>query len=269
MQPLDYKKAVETLQYFIESSGVDRRLLIEQFQLLKEIIDFEQEKKFEPTDTFIAKFCNFFPKVKGRTALIADIHGNGVGLQAVLNEIEQQKCNRIICLGDLVDGGEQNVEVVQMIRERNVICVQGNHDAENDLDLDEEIDRFLKTLPVSIIEGNIIFTHESPRKKSQSILTPIEAWNVFQEIVYRIVFVAHIHRPALFGEKSDHSCAAEEYTIEYEHPIPLKTEDRYIICIPPIGYTRDEVLKIRYGIYDYDNETIEFRKVNGPLLEFG
>jgi predicted phosphodiesterase len=269
LQFSDYQKAIEAIQYFIESNSLERRLLIAQFQLLKEIIDFEQEKKFEPKETFIAKIGSFFPKNQGRTALIADIHGNCDGLQAVLNEIEQQKCDRIICLGDLVDGGEQNTEVVQLIRKRNVICVKGNHDEENNLCLDRETDGFLKTLPVSIIEGNIIFTHASPRKKSQSIVTPIEAWNVFQEILYRIVFVAHIHRPALFGERSDHSCTAKEYTIEYGHPMPLKTEDRYIICIPPIGYTRDEILKIRYGIYDYNKETIEFRIVNGPLLKFG
>jgi predicted phosphodiesterase len=265
----DYKKSVEILQKFIDTAGFDKQLLIEQFHLFKQIIKFEQKKEFEPKETFLTKIGNYSPEYHGRTALIADIHGNGEGLQAVLSEIEEQKCDRTICLGDLVDGGKQNYEVVQVVRGKNIICVKGNHDAENDLYLDEETDSFLKALPVSIIEGNIIFTHESPRKKLQSITTPFEAWNVFQEIAYRIIFVGHIHRPAIYGEKSDHSCMAKEYTIEYGHPIPLEIEDRYIISIPPVGYTRDEILKIRYGIYDHDNNTIEFRIVNGPLLTFG
>ena len=42
---------------------------------------------------------------KRRTASISDIHGNYDGLLAVLADIARLQCDRILCQGDLVDGG--------------------------------------------------------------------------------------------------------------------------------------------------------------------
>jgi predicted phosphodiesterase len=63
-----------------------------------------------------------------KIALISDIHGNLLGLQAVIEDIEACRCDRIICLGDMVDGGNYNDEVVRFIRDNEIACVRGNHD---------------------------------------------------------------------------------------------------------------------------------------------
>ena len=63
-----------------------------------------------------------------RTALISDIHGNYDGLMAVMADIAEQHCDRVLCLGDLVDGGLQSVEVVRELQSSGVLTVRGNHD---------------------------------------------------------------------------------------------------------------------------------------------
>lgn len=63
-----------------------------------------------------------------RIAIISDIHGNGVALDAVLNDIKQIDVDRIVCLGDAIQGGPQPVEVVARLRELNCPVVMGNAD---------------------------------------------------------------------------------------------------------------------------------------------
>ena len=64
-----------------------------------------------------------------RIALISDIHGNNVALEAVLEDISKQKVDSIICLGDVSSLGPQPNETLDKIRERNWPCVLGNHES--------------------------------------------------------------------------------------------------------------------------------------------
>ena len=63
-----------------------------------------------------------------RIAFISDIHGNLEALNAVLDDIKQQRVKQIYCLGDLVGYCANPNEVVEKIKELNIPCVQGNHD---------------------------------------------------------------------------------------------------------------------------------------------
>lgn len=61
-------------------------------------------------------------------ALISDIHGNLIALEAVLADIEQSNVDQIVFLGDLVTMGPQPREVTERIRDLGCPCVLGNHD---------------------------------------------------------------------------------------------------------------------------------------------
>jgi putative phosphoesterase len=63
-----------------------------------------------------------------RLALISDIHGNNVALDAVLAEIDRDNVDDIICLGDLVAGGPQPGAVIRRLRELDCQVVRGNAD---------------------------------------------------------------------------------------------------------------------------------------------
>lgn len=63
-----------------------------------------------------------------RVALLADIHGNLLALNAVLEELEQQDVDRIICLGDVAVGPEP-AETLERIRSLECPVLMGNWDA--------------------------------------------------------------------------------------------------------------------------------------------
>lgn len=61
-------------------------------------------------------------------ALISDIHANLPALESVLKEIEDLGIPHILCCGDIIGYGPHPRECVEILRERNVPCVLGNHD---------------------------------------------------------------------------------------------------------------------------------------------
>ncbi|MEO7718737.1 MAG: metallophosphoesterase [Capsulimonas sp.] len=203
-----------------------------------------------------------------RTAIITDIHGHYDGLLAAMADIETCACDRTLCLGDMVDGGPGNDAVVRLIRDRQIPTVFGNHDQYNDLDLTPDVRAFLNSLPETITEGDALYTHISPRPKQNKIADPYEAWNTFDETPARRIFVGHAHLPAIYGERSTEFGATTSHPIHYNIPFPLDPTDRYLITVPAIGYSRDQIHHPRYCIYDDTQQTIELRLIDFPCLRF-
>jgi predicted phosphodiesterase len=63
-----------------------------------------------------------------RVALISDIHGNLVSLEAVLADIAGVGVDRIVCLGDVAALGSQPREVIVRLKALGCDCIMGNHD---------------------------------------------------------------------------------------------------------------------------------------------
>jgi predicted phosphodiesterase len=64
-----------------------------------------------------------------RIALLSDIHGNLVALDATLSDLAQQRVEQVVCLGDIALSGPQPHECVARIRTRGYPTVMGNCDA--------------------------------------------------------------------------------------------------------------------------------------------
>lgn len=64
-----------------------------------------------------------------RVALISDIHGNFVALEAVLTDIGKERVDQIICLGDVASTGPQPRQVIERLQEITCPVVMGNADA--------------------------------------------------------------------------------------------------------------------------------------------
>jgi predicted phosphodiesterase len=64
-----------------------------------------------------------------RIAVISDIHGNCVALDAVLADIRERPVDQMICLGDAIQGGAQPAETVARLRALACPVVMGNADA--------------------------------------------------------------------------------------------------------------------------------------------
>ena len=63
-----------------------------------------------------------------RIAVIADIHGNVLALEAVLADIAKREVTRTINLGDLVSGPLWPRETVERLAPLDLLTVRGNHD---------------------------------------------------------------------------------------------------------------------------------------------
>jgi putative phosphoesterase len=63
-----------------------------------------------------------------KIAFISDIHGNYPALSAVLKDIDNRGIHNIVCLGDIVGYYSMINEVIETIRERNIVTIMGNHD---------------------------------------------------------------------------------------------------------------------------------------------
>lgn len=63
-----------------------------------------------------------------KIALISDLHGNEVALEAVLASIRRGGADRIICLGDVATLGVRPREVLARLRDLRCLCIMGNHD---------------------------------------------------------------------------------------------------------------------------------------------
>ncbi len=165
-----------------------------------------------------------------RVAVISDIHGNMQALDTVLDDIKNEKCERIFCLGDLAMAGPEPARAIELIKklfdEGKLELIQGNTDEmigsydkfgekvksvfpimgnalENDVKIiPENLKEFLKNLPKQkqlTVEGiNVLLVHGSPRRNDENILPGLPIEQV-EEIVagtdVDLIFCGHTHIP--------------------------------------------------------------------------
>lgn len=164
-----------------------------------------------------------------KIAAISDIHGNIYALMKALEDIDEQKVDKIICLGDLVGYGPHPNEVIALIRRRNIPCIKGNYDASvvdgaftyirdnfiNSFALPWAVDEvrisnkyFLDSLPTQLkynINGiNILFTHGSPVAINDYLFEDGDnTKTIMHNLKEDILVCAHTHIPSFkkFNDK--------------------------------------------------------------------
>ena len=169
-----------------------------------------------------------------KIAVISDIHGNMEALNAILDDIKTNNCDKLFCLGDYAMAGPEPAktitEVVRLQKEFDVTMIQGNTDwmianytnevynaikeaapvmaeaLKNDFEImPNEQREFLKKLPEKLqveVEGvKILLVHGSPRKNNENILpdAPLEEVEKMVEGVNAdVVLCGHTHMPCGF-----------------------------------------------------------------------
>lgn len=63
-----------------------------------------------------------------RLALISDLHGNALALEAVLTDAREAGFDELVCLGDVATLGPRPNAVLEGLRELRCPCLLGNHD---------------------------------------------------------------------------------------------------------------------------------------------
>lgn len=64
-----------------------------------------------------------------RVAILSDIHGNLLALEAVLADLAREEIDQLVCLGDIAASGPQPREVICRFRELRSTVVLGNMDS--------------------------------------------------------------------------------------------------------------------------------------------
>ncbi|MBR1776803.1 metallophosphoesterase family protein [bacterium] len=169
-----------------------------------------------------------------RIAVISDIHGNMDALNAVIKDMDKQKCEKVFVLGDYAMAGPEPMETVGFFimksRDSKYSMIQGNTDlmiADYSSDLYESMKSkaplmvealrndvkilsnsekaFLKNLPVQLEieeEGvKFLLVHGSPRRNNEDILpnTPMEEVQaMLKNVDADVILCGHTHIPCGF-----------------------------------------------------------------------
>jgi predicted phosphodiesterase len=214
-----------------------------------------------------------------RYAILADIHANLASLEAVLEDIDNRGgVDGLWCLGDIVGYGPQPVECIRCLRERNPICVAGNHDlgAIGGLDLfyfnptaatacrwtgemlgKEEID-YLAGLPLYIVQGRFYLVHGSPSDPAlEYIISTTGAEKNFLQFNTQYCLVGHTHVPMVFRQTNDDPPAAQVIPGE-----SVKLGNQRLIINPgSVGQPRDGDPRAAYAILDDTKNTLRIYRV--------
>jgi len=220
------------------------------------------------------------------TALISDIHGNAEALRTVLADIDARGVDRIVCLGDIVGYGPQPLECVDLVAERCVWSLIGNHDfavlyeptnfnpgaeaaafwTRDQFDAEEDPQRraarydFMGRLKVRVVEKHpgcdvpILAVHGSPRKPINEYIFPDDVINSVDKVrqvmdrVDHLAVVGHTHVPGVFTDEPDFYPPDELGGMTYR----FNDDEKAVINVGSVGQPRDHDPRAAYAILDGD-----------------
>lgn len=145
-----------------------------------------------------------------KIGIFSDPHGHLDELNLTLSLFEYLKVDEIICDGDLVDKGINTEAVVSIIRERDIPCVQGNHDRKVEFawlskyaDLDGEIIDYLRKLPEELTFNwkgiGVYLCHSNPWHDASIYAYPTRPKKLFKmmadDVDAKIIIFGHTHHP--------------------------------------------------------------------------
>ncbi|MFI5159973.1 MAG: metallophosphoesterase family protein [Sphingobacteriales bacterium] len=154
-------------------------------------------------------------------AIISDIHGNSLALEAVLLDIKSRGIEKVINLGDHFFGALEPEVVAGILRENKMLCISGNTDREIlesidagfkkdgmdrvKADLSQQSISWLRGLPKTETCDDLLFVcHGTPESDDEYMLEKVTKKGVFvyndeelvdktKHIKERIILCGHSH----------------------------------------------------------------------------
>lgn len=213
-----------------------------------------------------------------KLALISDIHANLEALIAVIKDLETQRVDEVICLGDVVGYGANPCECLHGVEQLCGQILLGNHEfavlgrmgsgqmnamAQKALDWTREqlTDRELSMIAefeLSSRRDDILLVHASPLEpeKWHYILAPEQAVLAFGATDAAITFYGHTHLPTIFSEGGEAGAR-----MKVGHDFEPLDESRYLVNVGSVGQPRDNDPRACYVIYDNSEHTVTYRRV--------
>lgn len=229
-----------------------------------------------------------------KIAVISDIHSNPTALLTILEDVEKQKCDRIVCLGDIVGYGYDPNGCIDICRERRIECLLGNHDASlvGSLSLDwfnsiaknaimkqkqivtAENKDWLRLLPYTLVEQEGYDTPEDKKFKIAFAHGELVSSNKFNYINgysdaalefsnlvgdgIRVLFVGHTHYGNIYSYDKENRIGEMYIDLEDEINTDISQFRCSIVNVGSVGYPRNQPYSI-YGIYDTESHIFKHR----------
>jgi diadenosine tetraphosphatase ApaH/serine/threonine PP2A family protein phosphatase len=225
-----------------------------------------------------------------KIAVMSCIHGNYEALNAVLSDIDNQKADKIFCLGDLVGYGPHPNAVVDLIRSLDIPTVQGCWDEDiveglnacecsypsilaekrgkaahgwtND-QIHPEVREYLAQLPLSLREENLCFVHGSPHNQHEYLMPEVNAFTALERVMATgadVLFCGHTHIPYV------RTLDAGQLAVKVQQPEGISTKQftaplKQIINAGSVGEPRHGRPNATYVIYDTNDKLTTLREV--------
>lgn len=213
-------------------------------------------------------------------AIVSDIHSNYEAFVSVIEEIKNEKVDKIFCCGDIVGYGPNPDECINLIKQYSIVSVLGNHDvgvldkvdlswfnkdASDAIIINKKLIsfenfRFLETLSTSFIEGNFLFVHGSPRDNIYEYLLDLSSLKLNIKFMnQKICFCGHTHSPFIYSFNIE----TEKGEVFYTDKVAFEIEKskKYIINVGSVGQPRDGDNRACYVIFDLEKNTVKFNRV--------
>jgi diadenosine tetraphosphatase ApaH/serine/threonine PP2A family protein phosphatase len=215
-----------------------------------------------------------------RIGIISDVHSNLEALTAVLEALERQKPDRVICLGDVVGYGASVNECCAAVRRVSEVTLLGNHDAavagrmdysfyydaaRHALDwtasrIEPEHLEWLRSLPYGHRIEHVGFTHGNPvdPQAYEYVFAQEQARELVPhyESLADVNFIGHSHLCkafALHPAGDVHEVVAQKFGLRRGH--------KYVVSVGSVGQPRDCDNRAGFVVYETELRVVEFHRV--------
>lgn len=218
-----------------------------------------------------------------RVGVISDIHGNLAALDAVLAAMGS--VDALWCLGDVVGYGAEPNECIARLRERDALCIAGNHDlaALGRVGLDAfnadaaaaarwtaaaltpESREWLAARTSISAAGTVLLAHGSPYDPVWEYVTSARvAARSLSCFDSPLCLVGHTHVPSSFVQQPDGQIETE-YRVEGD--VVRLGHVRLLANPGSVGQPRDEDPRAAYLILDSEAGTLTWHRTSYPVAE--
>lgn len=221
-------------------------------------------------------------------AILADIHANIEALGVVFDYLNSKNIRRLICLGDVIGYGPNPRECLKMLYPSEV-AIMGNHEEavmfygedfnpkaraslewtkdqlnSTAFDRTENYDlwNFLGTMQQVVEDGDVLYTHGSPRVPTREYVVPADAANTEKmqgifALIKRVCFIGHSHIPHIYT--SDNKHASPE---KLGSAIDLRKlgDRKVLINVGSVGQPRDG--DPRLSFVTFDGHIVRFHRLD-------
>lgn len=154
----------------------------------------------------MAGYLVFEENMKGVDYVVGDIHGNKSALMRLIKKVNFNFENdRLFSVGDLIDRGNENIEVIDLLKEKWFFAVCGNHE---EIIINIKLKKYEDVYENKLNrDGNLWFFKESDEKRTEIV-------NIFKNLPYAIqvgnIGIVHAYPDTCWNEtlyaikKKDH-----------------------------------------------------------------